>query len=242
MDPRRIENKYPVVFFPGTSMITPEVEATIRRLLEEGTTVIMTAYSAKVDGHSQVFDTPLPGRLSDVFGIRVRGFDRAMTHVSSVNPGGLEKAPMEYWRHQVSITGKSGVWMDHVNYHEFLELTTAKPLAVYEGDGNPLTTAVSCNAYGKGQAIYVGAPAEEGLLQILLEQVCGLGPAFPGTTKGVAARNLCSGETLYVNTTDQEVVIPSHDSISFFSGQEYPGELRLAPYGVELLLQAPPML
>ena len=34
----------------------------------------MTALSAKVDEHGQWFDTPLPGRLSDVFGLKTNAF------------------------------------------------------------------------------------------------------------------------------------------------------------------------
>ncbi len=34
----------------------------------------MTAFSAKVDEHGQWFDTPLPGRLSDVFGLKTNAF------------------------------------------------------------------------------------------------------------------------------------------------------------------------
>ena len=34
----------------------------------------MTAFSAKVDEHGQWFDTPLPGRLSDGFGLTTNAF------------------------------------------------------------------------------------------------------------------------------------------------------------------------
>jgi hypothetical protein len=34
----------------------------------------MAAFSAKVDEHGQWFDSPLPGRLSDVFGLKTNAF------------------------------------------------------------------------------------------------------------------------------------------------------------------------
>ena len=37
----------------------------------------MTAYSAKVDENNQWYDTPLPGRLTDVFGLRTNEFYNA---------------------------------------------------------------------------------------------------------------------------------------------------------------------
>lgn len=39
-----------------------------------GGTALMTAFSAKVDEHGQWFDTPQPGRLSDVFGLKTNAF------------------------------------------------------------------------------------------------------------------------------------------------------------------------
>jgi beta-galactosidase len=43
----------------------------LRRFVSDGGSVVMTAYSAKVDEHAQWLDTPLPWRLSDVFGLKV---------------------------------------------------------------------------------------------------------------------------------------------------------------------------
>lgn len=48
----------------------------LREYVSNGGTVLMTAYSAKVDEHGQWFDTPLPGRLSDVFGLKTNAFYR----------------------------------------------------------------------------------------------------------------------------------------------------------------------
>ncbi|MCB2572829.1 beta-galactosidase trimerization domain-containing protein, partial [Listeria monocytogenes] len=76
---------------------------TIRQFIEHGGTVVMTAYSAKVDERHQVFGTTLPGRLSDVFGIRANAFERPVYHHSDVNEGGLEKAKMDLRREHPQI-------------------------------------------------------------------------------------------------------------------------------------------
>lgn len=234
VDLRNIENQYRVLILPGNAEITQEMSESIRKQLEGGATVIMTAFSAKVNENNQVFDTSLPGRLCDVFGIKVRGFDRAITHVSEVNVGSLDKTPMQLRRKKVTIEKDGETWLDQINYHEFLELTTAQSLADYVGTDGPLTTAISCNAYGKGKAIYVGVPAEDGLLRKLLEKACGILPAFPQLPKGVVARTVESGETLYVNTTPEEVVFPA-EGRSLFTGETRQGEVRLPAYEVELL-------
>ena len=234
VDLREIENQYRVLILPGNAEMTPETEASIRKQLEGGATVIMTAFSAKVDENNQVFDTSLPGRLCDVFGVKVRGFDRAVTHVSAVNVGSLEKTPMKLLRRKVSI-GKNGeTWLDEINYHEFLELTTAQTLVEYEGAEGPFTTAISCNPYGKGKAIYVGVPADEKMLRKLLEDVCAIKPAFNGLPLGIAARALDEDKTLYVNTTREPLTFPG-EGRGLFTGKEYKGQVCLPPYEVELL-------
>lgn len=234
VDLREIENQYRVLILPGNAEMTPETEASIRKQLEGGATVIMTAFSAKVDENNQVFHTSLPGRLCDVFGVKVRGFDRAVTHVSAVNVGSLEKTPMKLLRRKVSI-GKNGeTWLDEINYHEFLELTTAQPLVEYEGAEGPFTTAISCNPYGKGKAIYVGVPADKKMLRKLLEDVCAIQPAFNGLPLGIAARALDEDKTLYVNTTREPLTFPG-EGRGLFTGKEYKGQVCLPPYEVELL-------
>lgn len=234
VDLRNIENQYPVLILPGNAEITPEMKESICRQLEGGATVIMTALSAKVNQDNQAFDTSLPGSLCDVFGVKVRGFDRAVTHVSSINVGSLEKKPMTLRRREVSLTADGETWLEKIDYHEFLELTTAETLASYQGADSPMTTAISCNSYGKGKAIYVGVPADDGMLRKLLEKVCGMGPVFPELPRGVVARNLASGETLYVNTTWEEVTFPGKGH-GMLSGNHWDGEVRLPAYEVEIL-------
>ena len=52
--------------------------------------------------------------------------------------------------------------------------------------------------------------------------------------KEVVARTVESGETLYVNTTPEEVVFPA-EGRSLFTGETRQGEVRLPAYEVELL-------
>ena len=71
----------------------------------------MTAFSAKVDENSQWFDTPLPGRLSDVFGIRTSEFYRPSTPPEISLNGKVEKAT--------------------IGFYEVLEPHTAKTMAMF---------------------------------------------------------------------------------------------------------------
>src|SRR6185437_16602358 len=65
---------YKLVVVPADYVMDAPSAAALRDYVSNGGTVLMTAYSAKVDEHGNWFDTPLPGRLSDVFGLRTNAF------------------------------------------------------------------------------------------------------------------------------------------------------------------------
>ena len=58
----------------------------------------MTGYSAKADEHAQwFFDTPLPGRLADVFGLHTNEFYRSDKPLEMMIGGKLRKATDNYY-------------------------------------------------------------------------------------------------------------------------------------------------
>ena len=91
IDLRNVKKDYKLILIPGHCLMDERSAETIGRYVENGGTVVMTAYSAKVNQYNQVFDTPMPGLLHDVFGIRANAFERTCSHVGDVNEGGLDK-------------------------------------------------------------------------------------------------------------------------------------------------------
>ena len=75
VDLTRSELRYKLVVLPGVAVMDEISAGKIREYVQEGGTVVMTGQSAILDENNQVFATTLPGRLSDVFGIRVSGFE-----------------------------------------------------------------------------------------------------------------------------------------------------------------------
>ena len=65
---------YKLVVVPADYVMDAASATALREYVSNGGTVLMTAFSAKVDEHGQWFDTPLPGRLSDVFGLKTNAF------------------------------------------------------------------------------------------------------------------------------------------------------------------------
>src|SRR5476651_2037491 len=66
---------YKLLFVPGVTVMDETTANKIRDFVKNGGTVVMTSNSAVVDETGKVFASTHPGRLSDVFGIRVAGYE-----------------------------------------------------------------------------------------------------------------------------------------------------------------------
>jgi beta-galactosidase len=207
---------YKLLIVPADYLMDTASAAAIRSYLQNGGTVIMTALSAKVDENSQWFDTPLPGRLNDVFGIRTSEFYRP-------------SAPPE-----INLHGKTE--KATIDFYEVLEPRTANTLALFISTPEK-SPAITVNNYGKGRAIYVAVPAQMAILAPLVRSL--YAPLAiekgPETPSGVYAR-VVEGRTLYVNTTGEEKILPIRGSKrGIVSGASYEGVIRLKPYDVDLV-------
>jgi beta-galactosidase len=207
---------YKLVVVPADYVMDAASAKAIRDYVSAGGTVLMTAYSAKVDEHGLWFDTALPGRLNDVFGLRTAEF-----YEPDVFP-------------EFEIDGKTV--QASIKYYEVLEPGTAKTLASFSNiaDNPP---AVTVNKFGKGQAIYLSTPAQSSLIGPIartLYRSLGIKPG-PATPEGVYAR-VVDGRTLYVNTTKEEKAIAvGMNAHGVLSNKSYQGELKLGPYQADLL-------
>jgi beta-galactosidase len=208
-------SRYKLVVVPGMYLLDKASTDNLRKFVAEGGTVIMTAQSAKVNDNSQWHDTPLPGGLTDVFGLRTNAFYNAGTLHTTINGEAVKS--------------------DLGNF-EVLEPSTAEVLARFENvDGK--TPAVTVNKFGKGRAIYVGTAAHPQLMRPLYRQLypsLGLEPG-PKTPEGVLAR-VVDGRTYYVNTTGEAKDVAIDGTMTgVLSGKQWTGTLRLEPMGAELL-------
>jgi beta-galactosidase len=207
---------YKLVVVPADYVMGAASAKALRDYVNGGGTVLMTAFSAKVDEHGQWFDTPLPGRLSDVFGLRTAQFY-------------TPNDPPEFELHGEKAKAS-------LRFYEVLEPTSAQTLATFTNiPAHP--PAVTVNRYGKGQAIYLAAPAQPSLIGPVLHglyEPLGIQPG-PKTPEGVYAR-VVNGRTLYVNTTDEEKDVPiGIKAHGVLSHQSYLGEMKLGPYQVDLV-------
>lgn len=207
---------YKLMVVPADYVMDAASAQALRNYVSSGGTALMTAYSAKVDEHGQWFDTPLPGRLNDVFGLRTSAFYTAVPTL------------------QFDLGGHS-IQTD-VHYYEVLEPSTAKVLARFTNTADR-TPAVTINKFGKGNAIYLATESNPSAIGPVLDRIYDFvdiqrGPRTPA---GVYAR-VVDGRTLYVNTTQRmEKIAITGRKKGLVTNRVYDGVLTLAPWQAELI-------
>ncbi len=221
--PEYMKGQYKLLILPEYVVMSQREAEAVRKYVKEGGCVIMTGYSATVNENGQVFDSPRPGYLSDVFGIRISGFERVEGE-QKIKADEMLSFPM--------------------NYYEILERNTAETYAEFVRDG---ACAVSVNQYGKGKAFYVAGETSARLLKWLIEcltEELGLTRGMD-VPDGIQARRIAENQYFYVNTTDRKMCLRLPENgyyatlctgYGVLSEKAYEGELELGPYEAELIL------
>ncbi len=184
---------YKLLFVPGVTVMDEITANKIRDFVKNGGTVIMTSNSAVVDETGKVFASTHPGRLSDVFGIRVAGYEETepMNEISRDSLSG-KKIKLNY---QGKTIGTESTRFDVIESKGAEILGSITSL----DKDYPIITS---NQYGKGRAIYVGLPASGEVLGPLVDKLIdelGIkkGPQVPD---GIMARQIDKNHILYLNT------------------------------------------
>lgn len=201
VDLRLSKLPYRLLIVPGMAIMDEPSAAKIRAFVHAGGTVLMTSYSAMLDEHNQVFSTTLPGRLSDVFGIRVGGFEETESMNDVSRDGSTGNHLNVVWR------GRP-IAVDSPRYDVITPRGADVVGKIVSLDKDyPIVTA---NRYGRGTAIYVGVPARPEILGPILDDVIhhlaiDTGPRVP---PGVMARQIDARHILYLNLDGEPKEVP----------------------------------
>jgi len=221
--------KYKLLIVPGVTVMDEATAAKIRDFVKNGGTVIMTSNSAVVDETGKVFSTTRPGRLSDVFGIRVASFEET----ENLN----EISRKSYKGKKLEFTYKGKAVDTESTRFDVIESKGAEIIgSITSLDKDyPIMTS---NKYGKGRAIYVGLPADGNVLNPLLDELIDQlnikkGPNVP---TGVMARQIDKNHYLYLNISGEPKEIPLKGKAkSILFDKNYDSNFKIAPYEPEFI-------
>jgi beta-galactosidase len=208
-------SSYKLVVVPADYVMDEASAKNLHNYVSNGGTMLMTAYSAKEDEHALWFDTPLPGRLTDVFGLKTNAF----YDVGALNFE-LNGKPIETTAHR----------------YEVLEPSTATVLARFTNVPDHVP-ALTLKRFGKGTAAYLATESNASAIGPVLEYLCNQTGVQrgPQTPYGVYVR-VVDGRTLYINTTDQEKTIPIDGSKKgILSGRVYDHAITLPAMDADLV-------
>jgi beta-galactosidase len=220
---------YKLLFVPGLTVMDQTTAQKIRDYVQNGGTVIMTANSAMADTTGQVFRSTLPGLLSDVFGVRVAGFE--------------ETEPMN----EISRKAYKGKKLEFTYNNKAVDVESARFEIIYPKSADVIGKLTSLdknypimtsNMYENGKAIYVGLPANGNVLggvvdDLIMELGIKKGPDVPS---GVMARQIDENHFLYLNVSGETKEIKMNGkSRSILFDRAYTGSFTIAPCEPEFI-------
>ncbi len=220
---------YKLLIIPGVAVMDEVTAAKICNFVKNGGTVIMTSNSAVVDETGQVFASTHPGRLNDIFGIRVGSFEEPEA-LNEISRKSFKGKMIEFTYKGKAITTESSRF-------DVIEPKGAEILgSITSLDKDyPIITS---NKYGKGRAIYVGLPAKVDILNPLLDELISelsinKGPDVPSD---VMARQIDKNHFLYMNVSGESKEIHMKgNSRSILFDKDYTGNFTILPFEPEFI-------
>ena len=224
---------YKLLVVPGVALMDEPTAARILEFARKGGTVLMTGYSAMLNEHGQVFSSTLPGRLNELFGIRVSGFEET-EQFNELSTLGLKGSALRLSYDGQSIDCQSPRF-------DVIHPQGATVLGRLVGldQDYPIVTS---HPYGSGTAIYVGLPAREDVLApIIADLIKGLGiNTGPVVPKGVMARQIDGTHFLYLNLEGTAKRIELNGkATSILYDRQYVDAFTIGPYQPEFVERSP---
>lgn len=223
LDPHCDLSRYRLVIAPRLWLVDERIAANLRKFVERGGVLCLTAASGVVDEYNVSFNTPRPGPLAELAGVEV----------SDLSP--LD-AP-------VTIATRDVPRLDGMHAQDMadeMHPTTAAVLARYaEGwrEGLPVLTE---NRWARGRVLYLGTVLQGEALRALVDYLCRIAEIQPvlETPPGVRAYLRAGGglKLLFLNNENEQarkVSVPGGWR-SAFTGQPV-SQVEIGPVDVQVL-------
>lgn len=223
---------YRLVIAPALHVLDEGIAANLRRYVEGGGVLVLTARSGVKDAANAVVDMPLPGLLAGLCGVEVAEYDVMPPEASN---------PLLFVEPQLASAGAHGaarLWCD------VLDLQGADAVARYTQGHCAGRPAVSAHQVGRGRALYVGTVGDDELVKVLTGWALALAGVEPLllTPPGVevAARWKGDRRLLFVLNHDAQPHRVSLEGayLDLVSGEHKAGNVSLPGREVMVLVDA----
>lgn len=221
-------SQYKILFAPLMYVVSPEAAEHIRNFVQGGGMFVAGFRLGVKDEDSRIVQTPLPGLLRDVMGIRLLDYQ----------PIYSEKQGVQFRGPLSGADATCQLWAD------ILDPGQADVLGTYTSGAYAGKAAITSHSFGKGKAIYLGAHLEPSdLARVLLAFVVMGGvkspvQAAPGIEATVRRSRKGTLTFLLNHSAKPQSAQFVGNGKDLLTGSEYSGTVPLDPYGVRILLSA----
>jgi len=217
---------YKLVFAPQIALMDEGLAGRLRRFVEQGGTLVMSAHSAIKDRDNAFTTAAIPIGLTNVFGVSLDSFQ-------TYQPPSRTNNALRF--------DDGGVLPVHV-FAEVLRPTTARVLARWERDYLKDSAAATEQPFGKGRAVYYGSLFNVDAARYLIRRYAGemgLQPSLADVPDQVEVTRRTKGETdfyfLLNHGESPATVNVGGGFIDVITGRAATASLTLAPFDYRVL-------
>ena len=225
--------RYKVVFAPQTVLIDDELAARLRRFVEGGGTLIMSAHRAIKDRDNAMSAATLPAGLTDLFGIELDSYQ-------TYQPPSRDQNAVRFEESEAAVPVRV--------FGEVLRATTGRVVGRWQRDYLRDMPAATERQAGNGKAVYYGSLFNLESARYLMQRcageqrvaplVTGMPPAIEVTRRVKGAREyyflLNHGET-------PAALSPVAGFVDLVSGAPAPPALTIGPFDYRVLTRERPI-
>jgi beta-galactosidase len=219
-------NGYKLVFAPQLALIDDELAGRLRRFVEQGGTLVMSAHSAIKDRDNAFTGAAIPVGLTNVFGGELDSFQ-------TYPPPSAANNSMRF--------DDGGALPVHV-FAEVLRPLTARVISRWDRDFVKSSPSTTEQQFGKGKAIYYGSLFNVDAARYLIKRYAGelgLKPLLTDAPDQVEVTRRTKGGTDFyflLNHGDSPANVNVGDGfMDVLTGEAAPQSLALAPFDYRVL-------
>ncbi len=226
-------SRYRLLIAPALHVLDEMTAANLRRFVEAGGVLLVTACSGVKDDANRVVEQPRPGLLAELCGVEVEEYD-------ALPPGKTNTVCF------TSGGAAAGEAFEVDTWCEILQPRGAQVLAEYQQDYYAGRAAIARHPFGAGEAVYCGVFGGASLMAALLRRLiaaANVAPLLPEAPDLEVVERHGDGRTLLFvlnHAAEPRTLSLAAEYVNLLEGAPAPREVQVGAHDVVILaLQEP---